>query len=170
MDGDRSSEAVPAARAIAPDDGEVLGFPDGVRDRFLVDGASTGGRVALVEHLLAPRALAAPLHRHTREDEFSYVLEGRVGALLGDDEHVAGPGAVLVKPRGQWHTFWNAGDTPARLLEVIAPGGIEELFRTLDLLEGWPEPDELATLAARYGAELDLEGTEPIVVRHQLVF
>ena len=52
--------------------------------RFLVRGEETGGAFALVEHPLAPRALAAPLHRHSREDEFSYVVEGRMGALLDD--------------------------------------------------------------------------------------
>ncbi len=66
-------------------------------------------RVALVEHPMGPWALAAPLHRHTREDGYSYVLEGRVGALLGDEVVVGGPGDLIFKPRGQWHTFWNAG-------------------------------------------------------------
>jgi uncharacterized cupin superfamily protein len=41
---------------------------------------------------MTARALAAPLHRHTREDEYSYVLEGRMGALFGDEVVEAGPG------------------------------------------------------------------------------
>jgi uncharacterized cupin superfamily protein len=53
--------------------------------RFLVDGDATGGGFALVEHPLPPRGLAGPLHRHTREDEYTFVLEGRVGAQLGDE-------------------------------------------------------------------------------------
>jgi len=77
----------------------------------MIDSADTGGRLAVVEHVLGPRVLAAPLHLHTLEDEYSYVLEGRVGALLGDEEVFAGPGDLLFKPRGQWHTFWNAGDS-----------------------------------------------------------
>jgi quercetin dioxygenase-like cupin family protein len=56
--------------------------------------------------------LAAPLHRQTREDEYSYVLEGRVGALLGEQEGFGEVGDLIFKPRGQWHTFWNAGDVP----------------------------------------------------------
>ena len=62
---------------------------------------------------MPPRALAAPLHRHMREDEYSFVLEGRMGALLGDEVVEAGPGDLVFKPRDQWHTFWNAGDEPA---------------------------------------------------------
>ena len=57
-----------------------------------------------------PRHLAAPWHRHTREDEYSYVLEGRLGAQLGDDVVYAEAGDLAFKPREQWHTFWNAGD------------------------------------------------------------
>lgn len=153
---------------LPPDGGDVLGFPDGVRDRFLVEAAISGGTVALVEHLLAPHALAAPVHLHEREDEYSYVLEGRIGALLGDEEVEVDAGGVLVKPRGQWHTFWNPDDQPARLLEVIVPAGIEQLFRLLDNLEGWPEPDVLDGLAARYGAHLDLPATTPLAERHRL--
>ena len=67
---------------------------------------------------MSPRALAAPLHLHTREDEYSFVLEGRMGALLGDDVVEAGPGDLVFKPPNQWHTFWNAGDVPCRILEI----------------------------------------------------
>src|SRR5919107_959903 len=77
---------------------------------------------------MSPRALAAPLHRHTREDEYSYVLEGRMGALLGDEVVEAGPGDLVFKPRNQWHTFWNAGDEPCRILEIISPAGFEHFF------------------------------------------
>ena len=98
-------------RVLRPEDAEVLGDPDGVRDRFLIDGRDSGGSFSLVQHLFAPRALAAPLHRHSREDEFTVVLSGRIGAVLGDAEVEAGPGEVVFKPRGQWHTFWNAGES-----------------------------------------------------------
>ena len=80
---------------------------------------------------MSPRALAAPLHRHTREDEYSYVLEGRMGALLGDEVVEAGPGDLVFKPRNQWHTFWNAGDEPCRILEIISPAGFEHFFGEL---------------------------------------
>ncbi|HEV2871123.1 MAG TPA: cupin domain-containing protein, partial [Actinomycetota bacterium] len=106
------------ARVLGPEDGEVAGAPEFRRDRFMVDGADTGSRLSVVEHTLGPRVLAGPLHFHTREDEFSYVLEGRLGALLGDQEVVAGPGELVFKPRGQWHTFWNPGEETTRILEL----------------------------------------------------
>jgi mannose-6-phosphate isomerase-like protein (cupin superfamily) len=158
------------ARVLGPDDGEILGAPDGVRDRFMISAEDSGGGFALVEHLMAPRALAAPLHRHSREDEYSYVLEGRLGALLGDEEVFGEVGDLIFKPRGQWHTFWNAGDAPARILEMISPGGFEEAFREMGTLPGEPEPPVIAEIASRYGVEVDFEGTFPIVERHGLAF
>ncbi len=64
----------------------------------------------------------APLHRHSREDEYSYVIEGRFGALLGDEVVYGEVGDLIFKPRGQWHSFWNAGDTPARTGQLILAG------------------------------------------------
>ena len=57
--------------------------PPGAGDQFdfgayathwKINGSQTGGRFAVVHHPLMPHALAAPLHRHHREDEYSYVL------------------------------------------------------------------------------------------------
>ena len=89
---------------------------------FKVSGADTGGAFAVVEHPIEPGRLVLP-HVHLHEDEYSYVLEGTIGARVGDHEVAAGPGSYLFKPRGLMHTFWNAGPGPARILEVIAPAG-----------------------------------------------
>ena len=131
---------VTAARVLGPKDGKA-GFLGSIGVRFMIDGGESGGGFSLVEHPMSARALAAPLHRHTREDEYSYVLEGRVGALLGDDVVVGGPGDLIFKPRDQWHTFWNAGDEPARLLEIISPAGFEQFFAELVALGGAAEAD-----------------------------
>ena len=138
------------------------------RNRFLIDGEDTGGRFAVVRHVFAPRSLAAPLHRHHREDEFTYVLSGRVGAVLGDDEVVAGPGDVIAKPRNQWHTYWNAGDEPAAVLDLVSPAGLERFFRRLDALTGTPTPEQLVALAAPYQCDTDFEATQRIIERHGL--
>ena len=159
------------AHVLGSKDGEVALAPDGFTgDRFMIDGKDSGGGFALVEHRLAPHVLAAPLHLHTREDEYSYVLEGRLGALLGDQEVVAEAGDLVFKPRGQWHTFWNAGDGPARILEIISPAGLEELFREFAAAGGELDPATLPALAARYGGEVDFERTLAVVQRHGLAF
>ncbi|MDF2234712.1 cupin domain-containing protein [Albimonas sp. CAU 1670] len=160
-----------APRVIGPQDGE-LGFLGTIGVRFLASGADTGGGFSLVEHPMSPRALAAPLHRHVNEDEYSFVLEGRVGALLGDAVRVATPGDLVFKPRGQWHTFWNAGDAPARILEIIAPAGFEQFFKALSDMGGvtGADPAEVAALSARYGLEMDFASVPGLCERFGLVF
>ena len=155
-----------AAGDEAADESEL----GGVRDRFMIDGADTDGRFALVQHLFAPKALAAPMHRHRNEDEFTYVLNGRIGAVIEGHEVVAEAGDLLCKPRGQWHTFWNAGDEPAVCLELISPAGLEELFRSFASLTEPPTPEVLAGLAIEYGCEIDFARTLPLVERLGLVF
>src|SRR5213593_1837364 len=118
------------AKVLGPGDGKA-GFLGSIGVRFMVDGEEADERFSLVEHPLSARALAAPLHRHAREDEYSYVVEGQVGALLGDEVVIGGPGDLIFKPRNQWHTFWNAGDQPARLLEMISSAGFERFFAEL---------------------------------------
>src|SRR5438270_11910777 len=143
-------------RVLGPTDGKA-GFLGSIGVRFMIDGDTTEGGFSLVEHPMSARALAAPLHRHTREDEYSYVLEGRMGALLGDDALEAGPGDLVFKPRGEWHTFWNAGDDRCRILETIAPAGLERFFAELVDLGGVAQADPvtLGNLCERYALEID---------------
>ena len=164
------TDSGPTAQVLGPQDGQILGSPEGVRDRFMINATDTGGGFSLVEHLLAPRSLAAPVHRHSREDEYTFVLEGQPGILLGEQEVFPGVGDLVFKPRRQWHTFWNAGDSPARVLEIICPGGLEELFKVLGLMTHEPEPEEMAAMAAGYGCEVDFEATGPLMEQHGLSF
>ena len=88
-------------RVIGPTGGDILGAASAVRDRFVIDGDVSGGGFSLVEHLMPPRSLAAPLHRHSREDEYSFVLEGRVGAYFEGEEVFGSVGDLICKPRGE---------------------------------------------------------------------
>ena len=129
-------------------------------------------RFSLVEHPIAPRTLAGPSHVHEREDEYSYVLEGEVGFEVGDDVFKAGAGQLVAKPRGIWHAFWNAGDQPARVLEVISPAGFEHYFAELAQLIPPIRPERdlegLAELQARYGVQMDFASIERLSREHGL--
>src|SRR4051812_44731741 len=162
---------VTAPKILTPSDG-LEGFLGSIGVRFMIDGEEAAERFSLVEHPMSARALAAPLHRHTREDEYSYVVEGRVGALLGDEGLVGGPGDLIFKPRNQWHTFWNAGDEPARLLEIISPAGFERFFAKLVDLGGvtQADPQTLAELCARYELEMDPDSVPGLIQRFDLRF
>jgi quercetin dioxygenase-like cupin family protein len=144
----------------------------GLGVRFLIPGGDSNRSFALVEHALEPRALAAPLHRHSREDEYSFVLHGKVGALLGEEVVYGGPGDLIYKPRGQWHTFWNAGDGEASLLEVISPAGFEKYFEELIELfaGGRPQPEKIAPIAQRYGLEVDPASIPGLIAKYNLRF
>ena len=159
------------ARVLGPAEG-TAGFLGSVGVRFMVDGERTDGGFSLVEHPMSARALAAPLHRHLREDEYSYVLEGRMGALLGDDVLEAGPGDLVSKPRGEWHTFWNAGDEPCRILEIIAPAGFERFFAELVDLGGVAQADPavLGKLCENYALEMDPSTVPGLAERFGLRF
>jgi quercetin dioxygenase-like cupin family protein len=160
-----------AAKVVGPRDG-TAGFLGSIGVRFMIDGQEAGDRFSLVEHPLSARALAAPLHRHAREDEYSYVVEGQVGALLGEEVVIGGPGHLIFKPRNQWHTFWNAGDQPARLLEIISPAGFERFFAELVELGGvaQAEPQTLANLCARYELEMNPDSVPGLIQRFDLRF
>ncbi|HEY7561038.1 MAG TPA: cupin domain-containing protein [Gaiellaceae bacterium] len=160
------------ARVLGPNDGKA-GLLGSIGVRFMLAGAETGGGFSLVEHPMPPRALAAPLHRHTHEDEYSFVLEGRVGALLGDEVVYGEVGDLIFKPRAQWHTFWNDGDGAARILEIISPAGFERYFEEMvDLLEGPgpPDPNELGAVAARHGLEVDRDSIPRLTEEYGLTF
>jgi mannose-6-phosphate isomerase-like protein (cupin superfamily) len=156
-------------RVLGPRDGKT-GFLGSIGVRFMIDGMESGGGFSLVEHPMSPRVVGAPLHRHALEDEYSYVTEGRVGALLGDHVLEAGPGELIFKPRNQWHTFWNAGDEPARILEIISPAGFERYFAELVALGGSraASPDALQALSRRYSLEVNPQGIPELLERFHL--
>ena len=133
-----------------------------------IDGPETGGRFTVVHHPLAPRALAAPLHRHHEEDEYSYVLEGRLGALLGEDVVTADAGTWVHKPRGQWHTFWNAGDEPCHLIEVISPAGFEDYFR--EVSAAWGDLERFAEINEKYSLDMDFDSVPGLCDRFGVTF
>ena len=163
-------EASQGPRILGPNDGKAVDFGSfGVR--FMVWSEESGGGFSLVEHPIPPRTLVAPLHLHTNEDEYSYVLEGRMGAQLGDEVVYAEKGDLVFKPRNQWHTFWNAGDGLCRILEIISPGGFEQVFAEMASDPSvMADGDAVEAMARRYGIEADYESIGRLCAEHGLVF
>ena len=157
-------------RIVGPNDGRLADLGS-IAARMMIWAEDVpAGAFSLVEHPMPPRRLAAPIHKHSREDEYSYVLEGRMGALLGDDVVYAEAGDTVFKPRDQWHTFWNAGDTPCRILEIIAPGGFEHFFDELGtaIESGTAGPEKLGELGEKYGLEFQPESVARLCEEHGL--
>ena len=130
-----------------------------------------GGAFAIGEHPLEPGILAAPPHTHSNEDLISYVLEGRIGVMMGDEVYTAAEGSYVLKPRGVVHTFWNPGPEPARIVEFFSPAGFERYFVELaEILSAGGPPDipRLEELAGRYSLTFHWERLEEIMQQHNL--
>jgi quercetin dioxygenase-like cupin family protein len=155
---------------IAPDEGAVI-LGGGVGFVGKLYGEENGGAFAIGEHPLEPGILAAPPHTHTNEDEISYVLEGEIGVMVGEEVYRAPAGSYVLKPPGVIHTFWNPGPESARVVEIFSPAGFERYFEGLaEILSAAGPPDipRLEALAGRYGMAFHWERMEEIMQRHNL--
>ena len=143
------------ARAAAPgfllagDDGERLRFSDA---EFLLRASAetTGGAFSIIEEI-AP--LDTPLHVHEHEDELFVVVEGEHIFRVGDEEHRAGPGAVVFAPRDVPHAHRRLVPRTGRFLTMVSPAGFEGFFRELDAAQrdGTIGPEAYARASRRYG-------------------
>ena len=160
----------PELTVIRPGEGEERSLGT-IGVVFKLFGEKTNGLVSIVEHPF-PVGACVPPHLHTREDEYSIVTEGEIGFRSGDREVVLGAGGYITKPRGEAHTMWNAGQVPARMIEVISPAGFEHFFWGMGeaiTAGGPPDPAVVAALAAEHGLEMvDVPWIDDVVARYNL--
>ncbi len=140
---------------IRPIDGVHLSM-GGMAVRLTVPSDRTSGVFAVTEHGVDGRRLIPP-HRHQHEDECSLVLEGTIGARVGDDVLEAAPGSCILAPRGLLHAYGNPTDRPARFLTIITPGGFERFFEQFEQAFKAAEPDVIAARRRHLGPEYGLE-------------
>ena len=152
-------------KVISPGEGKTV-MLFGVRFSYKVEHADSGGTLAVMEVEIPPHTLVKP-HNHTREDEFSLVLEGTVGVRVGDRELTAGPGCYLVKPRYTPHAMWNATSAPARVAEILSPAGLEAYFEALaPVLSEHRTAPEYYQLAEDYGITIQDDWIEELERTH----
>jgi quercetin dioxygenase-like cupin family protein len=156
------------ARVIPAEQAHRISLYD-VAFTYGIASDETDGRLAMLEVTVPPRTLIKP-HLHTREDEFSLVLSGTIGARLGDETVEAIPaGSWLAKPRDLPHAMWNLGDEPARVLEVVLPAGIEEYFERVAPILKEHGPDwtrRYNELADAYGLTILDDWTDELKERY----
>jgi quercetin dioxygenase-like cupin family protein len=121
-----------------------------------VRSSHTNGVLAVIEETLVPKAFVTP-HVH-RNDVWVYVLNGEIGVLVGDDITTARAGDWALKPRDVQHAMWNSSDEPARIVEVLTPGGSEAWFEELAGLER-RDSDGFERACRRYGIEFLRDST-----------
>ncbi|MGW7240666.1 cupin domain-containing protein [Streptomyces sp. NPDC054804] len=145
----------PAVSVVGPDDGEVLVLGT-TRMRVLEDGRTTGHRLGIAESVLAPHTPGPPQHRHAGHDEGFYVVSGSVRFTVGEDDHDATAGTLVMVPPGAPHTFANVTDEPAVMLSTFTPDLYVQYFRELrDLFATGEAPSPRAGLEvmSRYATE-----------------
>lgn len=159
---------MPIPRILGATDGIHVRFGRALGTRLMLGAAATGGAFGLVEHDLPPGQLGSPVHTHECEDEYSYVLSGRLTAQVGDLVIEAGPGDLVVKLRGIPHAFWNAGTEPVRFLETISPGGFEEYFFEMAAPFNARDAEAMAEIRARYRLDVRMESIPDLLERNGL--
>ena len=155
-------------KVIRPDEARSIGLYD-VVFKYGIGAGETDGRLSMLEVTIPPRTLIKP-HTHTREDEFSLVLSGPIGLRSGDDTIEEVPtGSWLVKPRSVPHAMWNVTDEPARVLEVVMPGGLERYFEQIAPVLREHGPDwtkRYNALAEEYGLTILDDWTDELKARY----
>jgi quercetin dioxygenase-like cupin family protein len=144
-----------------PGEGEALWFL-GMLATIKSSTQTTDGAVAVMEQL-APQGSGSPLHVHSREDEWFYVIEGELTFWVGGVTSVAPAGSFVFGPKGIPHTFTVSSER-ARFLLVVEPAGFEAFVRSLgepaQRLEIPPAPTSppdlhaMTALAAEHGVEI----------------
>lgn len=149
-----------------PGEGRTIGVVGDIY-RFLATAEDTGGKYAMWEAIVPPGG-GPPPHIHSREEEAFYVLEGEITFQIGDNRLVATAGTFANMPIGSLHSFKNETSQPAKMIILVAPAGLEQMFFEV----GQPvEPgataaspptkadiEKLLAAAPRYGVEIKVPG------------
>jgi mannose-6-phosphate isomerase-like protein (cupin superfamily) len=151
---------------IKADEGESTWF-GGVGAVFKLSAEHTRGAFSLIVQPVEPRRLVNP-HVHWGEDEFSYVLEGTLGARIGDEEVLAEAGSIIVKPKGVPHTFWNPTSKPARFIELISPPGFEKFFVEFQDVFKTGEFNRMESLGRKYNCGMVEGWADDLKARYNL--
>jgi mannose-6-phosphate isomerase-like protein (cupin superfamily) len=138
-----------------PAEGEAIDLGP-ARIRILEDGSTTGHRLGIAEISLAPHTAGPPQHRHARHDEGFYVVSGTAVFTVGQEDHVAPAGTLVMVPPGAPHTFANPGDEPVVMINTFTPDLYVQYFRDLRAMieaEGPLTPQSTAQVMTRYATE-----------------
>ncbi|MCX4755491.1 cupin domain-containing protein [Kitasatospora purpeofusca] len=150
-----AAPAAPTVSVVGPGDGETV-LLGTTRMRILEDGGTTGHRLGIAESVIAPHTPGPPQHRHAGHDEGFYIVSGSVRFTVGDEEHDAVAGTLVVVPPGAPHTFANVRDEPAVMLSTFTPDPYVRYFRELRDLHAGSEavtPEAQLRLMRRYATE-----------------
>jgi mannose-6-phosphate isomerase-like protein (cupin superfamily) len=154
---------------IRPEEGEASGW--GIVPK--VTAATFDGALFVMEGRLAPGDFVTP-HTHSREDECTFVMSGRLRFEVGDETFDATAGCYVIKPRGIPHAFWNPGPGPVHAMELHTPGGLEGFYREMGevfadvSLDNDTRVSRVGEIHGRYGATAHPERAARLAAEHGL--
>ena len=135
------------AFVVRPLDGESIRGPVGGPISIKARTENTGGTFTLLENFVAPNE-GPPLHSHAREDEMWFVIKGDFRFRADEEIFDAPEGSFVFVPRGTSHCFQNVGDTPATVLVMFTPSGMERFFEEhANLPDGPVDPEVYRRIA-----------------------
>jgi mannose-6-phosphate isomerase-like protein (cupin superfamily) len=120
--------------------------------RVLAGGEdSTDRRFTLAEFTGSQAGAWTVPHLHRGFEESFYVLDGRFFFTLGEEQREALPGSYVLVPRDTRHTIV-ADEGGGRLLTLMVPGGLEDMFFELGRMgpDALRDPAARAAVSARY--------------------
>ena len=147
-------------KVVFPVDTLETPFP-GHSTFLLSDHNGTPSGAAILKLKIPPYTFGAPPHVHSQEDEHFYVISGTVEFLDREDTRTAGPGSLVVLPRGHLHGFWNLTGEPAEMLLIVTPGEFASFFDSVVARVRFENPGNsrqvgaiIAQVAAEYSVEI----------------
>lgn len=105
--------------------------PRGVNMRVLVKSSQTNYQFSCVELVMSPKKMGPAPHVPTHLDEISYVVEGTLGVLVGEEVKEINAGGFSLRPHGIIHSFWNPSEQPLRFFEIYCNQNFDEYLEDL---------------------------------------
>jgi mannose-6-phosphate isomerase-like protein (cupin superfamily) len=154
---------------VDPQAGRVL-MMAGIEATRKVQGDQTSGGFSITEQVAQPGSFVPP-HMHEKFDEVSYVLEGELGVMVGEEEFQVPTGAFVVRPKGVPHALWNIGERSTRFLDMYTPAGHEAFFEEVArMLSAVPPPplDQVLEAGRRFDTIFLAELAPPLMAKYNL--
>jgi quercetin dioxygenase-like cupin family protein len=145
---------MPQACVLGPSEGEHLTLRGG--SIFIKTDPLRGSNSLAMGTQKVPIGVGIPIHRHLQTDEAFYVIEGSGTLILDDARYPIEKGGSIFVPKNAWHGFENA-DSELLLLWIVAPSGLEELFREIGTPPGIPAKsltrEQMNEIGRKYATE-----------------
>ena len=113
-------------KIVEPDKGRHIAISNDI-NTILASKEDTGGTYSILEIKVFPNGGPLP-HIQTQEHEGFYIIEGQIVFNVNGKRIEATPGTFVNVPPGIVHSFKNEKDKVAKMIVVLSPPGMEQLF------------------------------------------